>query len=57
MGLSACGATNHGGRTVLDPFFESLHRASKVGPEAAKLFGAKDEEDDDQNDQPVPNAE
>ncbi len=41
----------------LHAFLEPLHRTAKILADVAQLLGAKDQYDDDQYDQPVPDAE
>jgi hypothetical protein len=49
-----------GGRLLvvfLHAVLEALHRAAEVGAHVAKLLGTEDQQHDDQDDQPVPDAE
>src|SRR5215469_3331062 len=42
---------------ALHAFLESLHRAAEVLADVAQLRGAEDQHDDEQHDQPVPDAQ
>src|SRR5512134_1450672 len=44
-------------RAALDAVLEALHRVAEVRPDVAQLLRAEDEHDDEQHDQPVPDAE
>src|SRR3990170_6018997 len=39
------------------PVLEAAHRAAQVGAHVAQLLGAEDQHHDDQDDQPMPDAE
>src|SRR6185436_17866634 len=45
------------GLVALHAVLESLHGAAEVGAHVAQFLGAEDEQHDDQDDQPVPDAE
>src|SRR5512139_802831 len=44
------------GRIFLHAFLQSLHRATQVAADVAQLLGAENQQHDDQNDQPMPDA-
>src|SRR3954470_16196797 len=45
------------GTAFLHAVLEALHRATEIGADVLELLGAEDQHDDQQHDEPVPDAE
>ena len=57
MGISASSVRRSRRRAILDPLLEALDRPAEIRTQATQLFGTKDQKDDHQDDQPMPDAE